>query len=131
MNSFSVLEECYINVEKSAVFSPPAGGEKKIAMPPDSQIGDILLVYFYSSTCSYCVGMDEELDKVSKELGINIMKINSADFEEGILPKTSQIRADKLLSIHQSKILGRYGKLKKSAFKNVLELLGNLTNNAD
>jgi len=80
VNSFSLSGECYIDVEKS-VFIPPEqigeGGGKKIAMKPDSNPGDVLLVYFYMKNCHYCEGMDEELDKVSKELGINIMKIDS------------------------------------------------------
>jgi len=82
VNSFSLSGECYVDVEKAGtVFIPPEqigeGGGKKIAMKPDANPGDVLLVYFYMKNCHYCEGMDEELDKVSKELGVNIMKIDS------------------------------------------------------
>jgi thiol-disulfide isomerase/thioredoxin len=50
---------------------------EKIAMPPDSKVGDLLLVLFYKDNCPYCSGMGEEVDKVSSQLGINVMKINA------------------------------------------------------
>jgi thiol-disulfide isomerase/thioredoxin len=79
-NSLSVSGECYIG-EEGTVFIPPEqvgeGGGKKIAMEPDANPGDVLLVYFYMKDCPYCEGMDEELDKVSKDLGINIMKMDA------------------------------------------------------
>jgi len=80
VNSFSLSGECYIDVEKS-VFIPPEQveevGQEKIAMPPDSKVGDLLLVLFYKDNCPYCSGMSEEVDKVSSQLGINVMKINA------------------------------------------------------
>ena len=79
VNSFSVMDECYIEAGKEGVIfaapEKPKGG-KKFAMPPDSKIGDITVVYFYSDACRHCSGMNEELDKVSKELNIDIKRVN-------------------------------------------------------
>ena len=79
VNSFSVMDECYIEAGKEGIIfatpEKPKGG-KKFAMPPNSKIGDIMVVYFYSDACRFCLGMDGELNKVSKELNININRVN-------------------------------------------------------
>jgi thiol-disulfide isomerase/thioredoxin len=82
INSLSFSEECYIEYGKGEVAFIPLEqaeevGKEKIAMPPDSKAGDLLLVLFYKDNCPYCSGMGEELDKVSSQLGINVMKINA------------------------------------------------------
>ena len=81
VNSFSVSEECYIEYGKEGVtFIHPEQVQEvgeKISMPPDSKVGDLLLVLFYKDNCPYCSGMDEELNKVSSQLNINVMKINA------------------------------------------------------
>ena len=79
VNSFSVMDECYIEArEEGVIFAVPEKprGGKKFAMPPDSKTGDIMAVYFYSDACRHCSGMNEEVDKVSKQLNIYIKRID-------------------------------------------------------
>lgn len=52
--------------------------------------------------------------------------IEGKDLEGGLLPKTSQIRTDKIYSIHQNLILKRYGSIKLETFKKVTHILNEL-----
>ncbi len=52
--------------------------------------------------------------------------LKSNALEEGLLPRVSQIRADKIYSVHQKILIARFGRLAPTSFQSALALLHDL-----
>lgn len=72
VNSFSISEECYGAVHETL---QPVELEK-VMEEMNKKLEEDSLAYVYAKDCSYCEGMDEEVDKAAKELNLRVSKID-------------------------------------------------------
>ena len=68
------------------------------------------------------MGITSQLEKQREY----VIPVSNADMENGFLPFQSEIRCDKLLLVHKSKIVAFYGKLSKNKFIQTINQLNEL-----
>ena len=54
------------------------------------------------------------------------LMFSNEDLSEGLLPRQSQIRADKIYSVHQKILLRRFGSLSETTYQRATDLLQEL-----